>query len=127
VNLSFTPGGGANPETGFVIYRSKKGDLTGLVYPIFTISLAERVAGYDGATANLVKDLNRFLPDCDSAFLIENNTDVYSFKQLAPLMKMDLAILSPAYRFMILLYGTPILYAPKKMVRFINIGTIMPA
>ena len=37
-------------------------------------------------------------------------------------MKMDLAILSPAYRFMVLLYGTPFLYAPKKMVRLINIG-----
>ena len=44
------------------------------------------------------------------------------FAQLAPLMKMDLAILSPAYRFMVLLYGTPFLYAPKKLVRLINIG-----
>ena len=37
-------------------------------------------------------------------------------------MKMDLAVISPAYRFMVLLYGTPLLFAPRKMVRFVNIG-----
>jgi hypothetical protein len=40
------------------------------------------------------------------------------------MMKMDLAVLSPAYRWMILLYGTPILFAPKKWIRMINIGRL---
>ena len=79
-------------------------------------------AGYDGAAGGKCRDLNHFLPDCDQAILVQFDNEVVEFAQLAPLMKMDLAILSPAYRFMILLYGTPFLYAPKKMVRYINIG-----
>jgi len=126
VDLSFNDGGGANPATGYIIYRTKKDAAATSMYPIITISTAEKAAGYDGAAATLVRDKNRFLPDTDSAFLIENTDQVWSFKQLAPLMKMDLAVLSPAYRFMILLYGTPVLYAPKKMVRFINIGIPNP-
>ena len=54
--------------------------------------------------------------------VLQFDNEVIEFAQLAPLMKMDLALLSPAYRFMILLYGTPLLYAPRKMVRIINIG-----
>ena len=66
--------------------------------------------------------MNRFLPDTDQSMLAQFDNEVVEFAQLAPLMKMDLAVLSPAFRFMVLLYGTPFLYAPKKMVRFINIG-----
>jgi hypothetical protein len=36
-------------------------------------------------------------------------------------MKMDLAILGPAYRWMILMYGVPQLYAPRKWMKYINI------
>ena len=69
-----------------------------------------------------VCEKNRSIAGCEESFLIDSSEDVWSFKQLAPLMKMDLAVLSPATRFMLLLYGTPILYAPKKMVTFKNIG-----
>jgi hypothetical protein len=63
------------------------------------------------------------MPNTDQAILFQMDNEVIEFAQLAPLMKMDLALLGPAYRFMILLYGTPFLYAPKKMVRLVNIGT----
>lgn len=125
LDLTFTDGGGANPATAYVIYRSNKGAATSAgatYYPIFTVSKAEFTAGYDGAAAGKVRDNDRWLPNCNQAFLIQNDEEVHAFKQLAPLMKMDLAIISPAYRFMVLLYGTPLLYAPKKMTRFINIG-----
>ena len=125
VDLAFTDGGGANAATGYTIYRSNAGAASGAAatfYPVFSVSSAERTAGYDGGAAGVVRDRNRYLPNTDTAFLLENSEDIWSFKQLAPLMKMDLAILAPAYRFMILLYGTPFLYQPKKMVRFINIG-----
>ena len=92
------------------------------IIPIFKVSAKEVAAGYDGAAEGLVRDKNRSLPGCEESFLIDNQEEVWSFKQLAPLMKMDLAVLSPATRFMLLLYGTPILYAPKKMVTFKNIG-----
>jgi hypothetical protein len=125
VALKFAPTASTNAATGFTIYRSRKGDATtaaAIYYPLFTVSLAELTAGYDGGAASIVRDLNRWMPDCYQATLWQENDEVLEFKQLAPLMKMDLAILSPAYRFMVLLYGTPFLYAVKKMVRFINIG-----
>lgn len=123
VDLKFATGVGTNAATAFRIYRTKKGGAaTGEFYPIFEVSTAELTAGYDGASAGLVRDMNHFLPDCDQAMLLQFDNEVVEFAQLAPLMKMDLAVLSPAFRFMILLYGTPFLYAPKKMVRIVNIG-----
>lgn len=126
VDLQFTATAGPNATTGFRIYRSKKNIAaynSDVYYPLFDISVAEVTAGYDGAAASKVRDRDRVLPNCDQALLVQQNNEVIEFAQLAPLMKMDLAVLSPAYRFMCLLYGTPFLYAPKKMVRFINIGT----
>jgi len=125
--LHFVDGGGAVPATAYKVYRTEKNAAAGAsattkFYPIFTISVTDVATGYDGAVATKVLDRNRIIPNTDSAFLIEPTTDVWSFKQLAPLMKMDLAQTGPASRFMVLLYGTPMLYAPKKMVKFINIG-----
>jgi hypothetical protein len=128
VNVTITPGSGANPATGFVIYRSKvTASVNPLLdaipfYPLFTVSNAERVAGFDGGSAGVVRDRNRFLPDTEEAFMTEMNDEVLSFKQLAPLSKLDLAVLSMSRRFITFLFGTPNLYAPKKMVRYINVG-----
>ena len=123
IDLKFAAGVGTNAATAFRIYRTKVGaTATGEFYPLFEVSVSEQTAGYDGASAGLIRDLNHFLPDCDQAMLVQFDNEVVEFAQLAPLMKMDLAVLSPAFRFMVLLYGTPFLYAPKKMVRFINIG-----
>lgn len=123
VDLKFAAGVGTNAATAYRIYRTKVGGAaTGEFYPLFEVSVAELTAGYDGASAGLARDMNHFLPDCDQAMLLQFDNEVIEFAQLAPLMKMDLAVLSPAFRFMILLYGTPFLYAPKKMVRFVNIG-----
>jgi hypothetical protein len=127
VDLKFTDGGGAVAATGYVIYRTKK-DVTGasaadaVFYPIMTIKTSDRTNGYDGGAAGIVRDRNRFIEDTNEAFVLQADAEVFSFKQLAPLMKMDLALLSPSFRFMLLMYGTPMLYAPKKMVRIINIG-----
>jgi len=120
VDLKFTAGTGA--ATGYRIYRTKVGgSATGNFYALFDVSLDDLSRGYDGGGAGKICDMNRFLPDCDQAMLLQFDNEVIEFAQLAPLMKMDLAILSPAFRFMVMLYGTPFLYAPKKMVRLINI------
>ena len=74
-----------------------------------------------GAAATFT-DLNHKLPGLAQAYLLTNDAEVVRFKQLAPLMKMDLAIIATAYRWMQLLYGTPIVYAPRKNVLFENIG-----
>lgn len=125
IDLTFTAGAGANPTSGYIIYRSQVSAASAAAstyYPLFKVSTTQLAAGYDGGAAGKVRDLNRFMPNTDQAFLIQNDEEVWAFRQLAPLMKMDLAIVSPAFRFMVLLYGTPLLFAPKKVVRFINIG-----
>ncbi len=125
VDLTFADGGGTNGATAYTIYRSNRNATTAAnatFFPVFTISAAERTAGYDGGAAGVARDRNRFMPNTDQAILFQMDNEVVEFAQLAPLMKMDLALLAPSYRFMVLLYGTPFLYAPKKMVRLINIG-----
>lgn len=126
VDLKFKDGGGVNKATAYRIYRTKVGGTaTGEFFPLFEVSLDDVTRGYDGGGAGIVRDMNRYLPDTDQSMLVQFDNEVIEFAQLAPLMKMDLAVLSPAFRFMVLLYGTPFLYAPKKLVRFINIGRII--
>lgn len=132
VDLTFTATAGPYTPTAYQIYRSKVNP-TGtyantLMYPIFKVAATgtgkqgSLASGVDGAAALQVRDRNRYLPATEEAFLMEATEDIYAFKQLAPLMKMPLAKLSPADRWMILLYGTPILFQPEKMIRYINIG-----
>lgn len=126
VDLQFVDGGGANAATGYRIWRSTEGAAaaaTATYYHLFDVSVSELAAGYDGAAATKVGDRERIMPNTDQCFILENTQDIWAFKQLAPLMKMDLAVLAPATRFMILLYGTPIIYQPTKVVRIVNIGT----
>lgn len=123
IELKFADGGGVNKATAYRIYRTKVGGAaTDPFYPLFEVSVDDLTRGYDGGSPRIIRDMNRYLPDTDQSILFQFDNEVIEFSQLAPLMKMDLAVLSPAFRFMILLYGTPLLYAPKKMVRFINIG-----
>lgn len=132
VDLIFTAGAGPYAPTSYRIYRSEV-DPTGTfanttMYPIFDVPATGTTirgsvaAGVDGAAPLAVRDRNRFLPATENAWLLQSDTEVIEFKQLAPLMKMDLAKLGPADRWMILLYGTPLMYAPKKVVRYINVG-----
>lgn len=72
-----------------------------------------------GVTTFIDKD--ETMPNTYTSFMGEFTPEVIAFKQLAPIMKMDLAMLGPSYRWMILLYGVPQLYAPKKWVRIKNI------
>ncbi len=67
-------------------------------------------------------DTNFIMPFTEPAYLMEFNPSVYVIRQLAPMLRMDLAITAPAYRWMILIYLAPILFAPRKALRIINIG-----
>lgn len=128
VDLNWNDGGGSFPATHYVVYRSKVTAATDAAaeqvkfYPLFSISKAEKAAGYDGASANLVRDNNRFLPDTEEAFITEMVEEVMSFKQLTPISKLDLAVTAPANQFITFLWGMPMLYLPKKFLRFINVG-----
>lgn len=122
VDVAFTAGAGNNAATCFEVYRSAKNGQNNKFELAYTVSVAELASGHNGAAANKTRDRNFFIPGTDQCFMIENRGEILAYKQLAPLMRMDLAVISPAYRFMILQYGTPTLFAPKKMVRFINVG-----
>ncbi len=124
VDLIWTSGGGAVPATAYRVYRTEvtaAGVATNeKFWPLFTISAAELAAGYDGGAAGTVRDQGRFMPNTEQGFIAEMIDDVMSYKQLAPVSKLDLAIISMSRRFISFCFATPQLYAPKKVIRFIN-------
>jgi hypothetical protein len=130
-DLTFVSGGGAYAPTGYVIYRTKvtvAGSAAGLeFFPIFKVSAAELTAGHNGAAAGKVGDKGYFLPDTEQCFITQMDEEIMSFKQLAPISKLDLAVLSMSRRFITFLFGTPQVYAPKKMIRYINVGKVLTA
>lgn len=126
VDLTITDGTGAISADGYVVYRSKvtqNANATGLdFHPIFKVSKAQIAAGHDGASANVVRDRGMFLPDTEEAFVMEMSDEILSLKQLAPISKLDLATISMSRRFVIFMFCALALYAPKKVVRYINVG-----
>lgn len=99
----------------YALYRAPLGATTGHEFIGFVAPSAV------GASATL-SDLNQRLPGLAQSYLLSMDREVLIFKQLAPLMKMDLAIVATAYRWMQLLYGTPIVYAPRKNYIYMNVG-----
>src|SRR5690606_35173619 len=126
VQIAVTPTAGPNPTQGFVVYRTKvttAGTAAGLTfYPIFKVSASQASAGYDGGAANTIRDRGMFLPDTDQGFVAQMDDVVIAYKQLAPISKLDLAILSPSRRFIVFSFGTPVVFQPRKIVRIINAG-----
>lgn len=118
---------GAFPPEYFKVYRTR-GLAAGTAVPssmsdyALVMSIPAQSQGAAGVTS--VDDVNLQLPFTSTAYMGEMQPSVLTFRQLMPMMKMDLAVLSPAYRWMILLYGTPVMFAPKKWVRLINIGQL---
>jgi len=115
--LTITDGGGSYPATGYKIYRSAK-DGTAATCLI-------QIPGFprDSVTpvdTNYV-DFNFWLPGTSNAFMFQENLQNFSFRQLAPMMKIPLATIAASIRWMQLLYGTPIVYSPKKNKIFINV------
>jgi len=112
---AMTPG--SSVDVGwYEIFRSKKDGATGSERQIL------RIKNTAGAGAMTLDDFNAKLPYCSSAFLFQQNMENMSFKQLAPLVKIPLATVDSSIRFMMLLYGVPVLYTPGKNVLYINIG-----
>lgn len=117
---------GAFPTEYVKIYRSKASLSTTVPTSMSDYYLIAQVpvSSQAAAGATVVEDVNLTLPGTSTAYLGELTPSVLTFRQLMPMMKMDLAVLSPAYRWMIMLYGTPILFAPKKWIRLTNIGDL---
>lgn len=128
VDLIFTATAGAYSPTGYKIYRTLVGaGANDLYYPVFSVSTSDLAAGYDGSAALAIRDRGRILPNTEQAFITEFVDDVLSFKQLAPISKLDLAVISMSRRFITFMFATPQLYTPKKFVKFINCSKILTA
>lgn len=118
---------GAFPTEFYRIYRSNPIASGGAVPTLASeFSLIAQVACTNQAAGAAVtsNDLNFILPFTSIAYLGELTPNVITFRQLAPMMRLDLAVLAPAYRWMILMYGTPIMFAASKWLRMINIGQL---
>jgi hypothetical protein len=117
---------GAFPPEYYKVYRIASYSTNAVPSALSSYSLVAQIpAGSQAAAGTTVfDDLNLQLPFTSTAYVGQLDPSVLTFRQLMPMMKMDLAVLSPAYRWMILLYGTPILFAPKKWLRMINIGQL---
>jgi len=99
----------------FRVYRTEKNGTK--AYCILEVA----ANSVEASGTTVVEDKNYRMPNTYTAFMGEFTQDVIQFKQLAPIMKMDLAVLGPAYRWMILLYGVPQLFAPRKWCKLMNI------
>jgi hypothetical protein len=86
----------------------------------------QAVANAGSGMTTIIIDNGKTISNTYTAFMGEMNGDILGFKQLAPMMKMDLATLGPVVRWMILLYGVPVLYAPKKWMKYTNIKADVP-
>jgi hypothetical protein len=119
VPLSIADGGGTFPATAYKIYRTEKNGT--VAYYTGRIVPRHKTTGvYDSPTT--LTDLNENRPNTYTGLMLDMSSQSLVFKQLSPMIKMNLAIISPAIRWMQLLYGTPIVYAPKKNVVVRNIG-----
>ena len=113
--FAVTPGSSVAVEW-YEIFRSRKDGATGTERQIL------RVKNTAGAGAMTINDINDRLPGTTSAFLFQQNLENMAFKQLAPLVKIPLATVDSSIRFMMLLYGVPVLYTPGKNVLYRNVG-----
>lgn len=130
VDIKFAAGVGNYAAECFVVYRTEASPAsytTANYYPLFEVTAAELAAGFDGASATLVRDRDRFKANTHSALVMNNSNEMWEYLQLAPTMRMDFAITTLSRRFAVLNYGTSVLYQPGKIARIINIGTKVPA
>ncbi len=100
--------------TAYLIYRRKAADtsLSDFRY-LFTVS----------ATGGEYYDDGTYLPDCGSMFLIDWDTDqTLAWHQLMDAALFPLGSVADSIRWLQRLYGTLIVYNPKKIVEFINVG-----
>lgn len=72
-----------------------------------------RVAlGVSGASVSV--DMNNQLPGSARAFLLMHDSDALCWKQLGSMIKYDLAVTDTSYKWLQLLYGTPLVSAARK-------------
>jgi len=117
IQITITDGGGLGDQTttGFIIYRSADPNaIAG------TEEVMVEVPRTPGATTITI-DANDDIPGTSKALMYNASLQVMSWRQLLPMMKVALATTAPSVQWMQLLYGTPIVYQPTKVVLLRNI------
>lgn len=114
------PASTAFPIEYIRVYRSEKDG--NQLYEVAKFAVTSAGAGAE----TVFLDKCETMANTYTAFMGEMSPEVITFRQLAPMMKMDLATLGPVIRWMILMYGVPILFAPKKWMKFTNIKADVP-
>jgi hypothetical protein len=112
--VTMTVADGATAGTAFEIYRSSKDGAAATNRYMFTQARS-------GATTQLI-DYNSYLPGTSWAYLIQQNLEYFSWKQLTPHFKIPLATIDTSIRWVQGVYGTPTIYAPGKSLLIKNIG-----
>lgn len=115
VTLAITDGGGANPATGYNVYRTAISNFAAGAQ-ILTRLPKTTVAG-----TGVFVDFNFYLPGTSRAFLIPQNDRFFAFRQLCPMVKVPLATIAISIRWAMLLYGTPIVYETSRCVMYTNV------
>lgn len=102
------------------VYRTRVGETA--------LYLLDEIADSGQATTSY-EDRGLYIPGTSLAFgLYMDGDQGFSWKQLAPLMKLPLAQIDTSMRWCILLYGLLQVYQPKKQCILLNVGsTGMPA
>lgn len=96
----------------FKVYRSAAGG---------TNASAEFVGNYRVGLGAYV-DAGAKLPGLGEAFMLDMNAECMRFKQLAPLSKINFAIVTTALEFAIVLYGALFVYTPRFNGMWRNVG-----
>ena len=103
--------GSVDPE-GYIIYRS---DDEGASY--YEVGRTK----YTGGANQVYVDVNQIIAGTGVAVAMTMQPDVVAFRQLAPFVKIPLAQIDLNTRWAQVLYGAPVVYAPKKCCVFYNV------
>lgn len=97
----------------FNIFRAPVGTTVGHEF------IGRIAPGASGSAHNI--DFNSMLPGSARAYLLMHDPDVLVWKQLGSMIKYDLAVTDTSYKWLQLLYGTPLIMAPRKNVILKNL------
>jgi hypothetical protein len=115
VSFKIASPSGGNAPTHYAVYRTAP---TGKGFRTFIGYVA-----YQGSLTTFI-DLGNKVPGAATAFLFDMRPEVIVWKQLAPLLKINLAAISTAKEFLLWLAGTLIMAAPRKSGIIENIGRL---
>ena len=97
----------------YKVYRTAPGGAAHSAKFIFNVKAGAQSAALD---------LGKAKPGFGEAFLLDMRSECMKFKQLAPLSKINFAVVSTALEFGIILYGALFVYTPRFNGVFQNVG-----